>query len=137
LDPAWENNAVFAMNSATRGAAMTIVNSQGAPIFLVGGAGNASTQGGGFDSILGHRVVYNQYIANYSAGGTSPAVLYGDFESAHTLRIVSGSFELLHLQERYAELGMYGVIAYGRAGAYANYSGISAAKPVIALTQHA
>jgi HK97 family phage major capsid protein len=133
LDPAYGQNATWAMNSTTKAAALTIVDNYGRPIFTVGGTGQGSTQAqGSLDTILGKPVVYNQYIPSYVASGPPP-IWFGDFKSGYTFRNVLGSFELLRLQERYAELGMVGFIAYARAGGY-NPLSTTSAKPVIGLT---
>jgi len=137
LEPAYQVNGVFAMNSATKAETMSITDSYGRPIFLVGGSGQSSVQGGGFDSIFGKRVVYNQYLPSYAAGTAGQnAVLFGDFAAQYTMRVVTGSYELLRLNERFADQGLVGFIAYGRAGSYNNFNGNSNAKPVIALTSH-
>ncbi len=118
LDPAWAPNARFAMHNTYRMQVMNIVDNYGRPIFVVGGAGQASVQGGGFDSILGYPVHTVQQLVPTStaaAVGQVP-VIFGDFQSAYTARSVRDSLSIVRLNELYLAQGEIGFTLFARVG---------------------
>lgn len=110
LDPAYEADAKFSMNSATRGVLLGITDTLGRPLYI------PSPNAGGFDTILGKAVVINPFMDNSTQAGTDKyPLLYGDF-SAYLLRTVRPGLEVVRLNERYMDSGSIGMVAFARAG---------------------
>lgn len=110
LDPAYEADARFAMNAATRGVMLGIVDTLGRPLYI------PSPNADGFDTILGKPVVINPYMDNSTQAGTDKyPLMYGDF-SAYLFRTVRPGLEIVRLNERYMDTGSVGFIGFGRAG---------------------
>jgi HK97 family phage major capsid protein len=130
VDPAYLQNAKFAMNNVSRVAALGILDSNNRPIWNI----SASNIPGSPGSILGYDVALVQQLPN-AASAASGTVVFGDFQSAYTFRQVRGDLSILRLNERYAELGMVGFIGYARVGGYNNPLG--AAKAIAKLVMHA
>jgi HK97 family phage major capsid protein len=110
LDPAYETDAVFSMNSTTRGALLAITDTLGRPLYVPAPSANA------FDMILGKRVVINPYQDAPTQGVADRfPVLYGDM-SNYLLRNVKPGLEIRRLNERYMDAGAVGFIGFARAG---------------------
>jgi HK97 family phage major capsid protein len=108
IDPLYRmsGSAVWMMNDSTLAAVRKLKDSAGQPIVTT--PGGADVTGEGF--ILGRRIVVNNDMAPMSASAKS--VLFGDF-SQFVIRDSLG-FALLRLQERYAEIGQVGFLAFQR-----------------------
>ena len=126
LDPAYEQNAVWSMNSTTRGDLLAITDTLGRPLYT------PSVTTAGFDMILGHPVVISQYMDNADVATNIP-ILYGD-HSAYLLRIVNPGLSLNVLREAYLPSGEIGVIGYARVGGALLQAGIN---PIVSLAMHA
>jgi HK97 family phage major capsid protein len=126
LDPAYEQNAVWSMNSTTRGDLLAITDTLGRPLYT------PSVTTAGFDMILGHPVVISQYMDNADVATNVP-ILYGD-HSAYLLRIVNPGLSLNVLREAYLPSGEIGVIGYARVGGALLQAGIN---PIVSLAMHA
>jgi HK97 family phage major capsid protein len=125
LDPAYEPNGTWVMNSTTRAALMGILSTTGQPIFI------PNPQTGAFDVLFGRPVVLNQYLANVAA--TNVAVQYGDFSQGYLLRS-AGEFSIVRLNERFADKLSTGFIGYARVGGVITDAGTH---PILSLKQHA
>jgi HK97 family phage major capsid protein len=132
LDPAYAPNAAFALHNTYRMQVMNIVDNYNRPIFLVGGAGNASVQNGGFDSILGYSVhVVQQMVPTSTAAAVGQIpVIFGDFATAYTARSVRDSLSIVRLNELYLAQGEIGFTLFARVGGYV--AGV-ANNPLVAL----
>jgi len=110
LDPAYEQNASFAMNSTTRATLLGEVDTLGRPLFL-----NSPVAGAGaFETLLGRPVKIIQALPNISANAYP--ILYGDFKKGYTFRVVNPGLSVVVLKERYADLFCTGYIPYVRGG---------------------
>jgi HK97 family phage major capsid protein len=126
LDPAYETNATWVMNSATRGELIAQTDTLGRPLFI------PSVTSGAFDTLLGRPVVLDQFAPNVGAGNT--ALAFGDFKAGYTLRNV-GQFEIARDPYTYlVSKGAVAFIGYGRGGSFATDAGTH---PIKVLTQHA
>ncbi len=125
LDPAYLGSASWVMNSTTRGALLGELDGFGRPLFVP--SVNTDT----LDTILGRPVVISQYHSNIAAGNV--ALQFGSLTDAYVLR-TAGDVSILRLNERYADSGEVGFIAFHRHGGFATNAGTD---PLINLTQHA
>ncbi len=126
LDPAYEPNATFAFNAATRGYLLSVTNSLGVPLYI------PSPNAQSFDTLLGKRVVISTNHPNIAAGNT--AITYGD-HSAYLFRTVKPTLTTMVLRERFADQGEVGVVAYARVGGALLQN--AAMPPVVGLVMHA
>jgi HK97 family phage major capsid protein len=109
LDPAYEANSTFAMNSTTRAMLLGVVNTLGDPVFVT------SPSSGAFSTLLGRPVKIVQALPNIATGNVP--IVYGDFKSGYTLKTVKPGLSIVKLTERYADKFCTGFIPYVRAGA--------------------
>lgn len=124
LDPAYESNSTWVMNSTTRGQLMGVMDGYGRPLFI------PNVNGGAFDQILGRPIVLDQSLPNVGLG--SKSLVLGDFKAGYTLRNV-GSFTVA--RDPYTFLmskGSVGFIGYGRGGSFSTNAGTN---PIKYLTQ--
>lgn len=86
LDPAYRENAVFAMNDATLAQVHSLVDGNGRPLL------NTSTDGVSGRpamSLLGYPIVIDQAFGTYVAGDADPAVgVFGDLREGYVIRRV-------------------------------------------------
>jgi HK97 family phage major capsid protein len=125
LDPAYEQNATWTMNSTTRAALMGVEDTLGRPIFI------PNPSSGAFDQLFGRPVVLNQALPNIGAG--AKAVQYGDFSSGYLIRQV-GDLTVVNLDPLFAQNLSSGLMGYVRAGGVVTDAGTH---PILTLTQHA
>ena len=126
LDPAYEPNSTWVMNSATRGALISETDTLGRPLFI------PSPNSGAFDTLLGRPVVLDQFAPSIGAG--NKALAFGDFKAGYTLRNV-GQFEIARDPYTYlVSKGAVAFIGYGRGGSFNTDAGTH---PIKVLTQHA
>jgi HK97 family phage major capsid protein len=124
LDPAYEANALWTMNSNTRGQLMGVVDTMGRPLFI------PSPNAGGFDTILGRKIVLDQYLPNVAL--SSKSIAFGDFKAGYTLRNV-GQFQIARDPYTYlVSKGAVAFIGYGRGGSFSTNAGTN---PLKYLTQ--
>lgn len=107
LDPAFEADAAWSFNTATRGAFLATTDSLGRPLYIP--APTAET----FDMILGKRVIINTFMPSIGAGNVP--VLYGD-HTAYLLRTVEPELAVSVLDQVYMPQGEIGVIGFFRVG---------------------
>jgi HK97 family phage major capsid protein len=125
LDPAYEQNATWVLNSTTRAFLMGVTDTLGRPLFI------PSPNSGAFDTLLGRPVILNQYQANIAAG--NKALMFGDLKAGYTLRTV-GDLSIVRMNERYLDQGEIGFIGFARVGGFATDAGTH---PIVVLQQHA
>jgi HK97 family phage major capsid protein len=108
LDDAYREspNAAYMFNSAVLKATRKLKDSNGQYLW------QPSVQAGTPNMLNGHRYVTNPDMAAPAIGVKS--VLFGDFEAGYVVRLVK-AFELIRLNERYADFGQVGFIAFDRA----------------------
>ncbi len=115
LDPEYQANASFLLNSSTRAALMGQLDTLGRPIFV------PSTTAGAPDTLIGRPILLSQHLDNMGAG-TTP-VLFGDFTEGYTLRTV-GDLQVFRLDQLYLPSeGVIGFTAFARVGGYATDAG--------------
>lgn len=86
LDEAYDANAKWLMSKAVWGKIRLIVDVNGRPIVQDSTAGIAGLP---TKMLLGHEVVTDEAMADYSSAGDTFPVLYGDFREAYVIRRVS------------------------------------------------
>jgi len=109
VDPAYRNERSKYMltDTALKGARKLKTSGSGEYVFQP-----ANVAGGTPNQIAGAGYVVNNDMAVPATGVKS--VLYGDFELGFVVRLVK-AFELIRLNERYADFGQVGFIAFDRA----------------------
>jgi HK97 family phage major capsid protein len=125
LDPAYAENAIWAMKSTTRALLLGVTDSLGRPLYVPAPTAQA------FDTLLGRRVVFNQFMAPVAAGNV--ALQFGDFKQGYLLREVKPGLAIVRLNERYMDNLEVGFLGYCRAGGMMTDAGTH---PIINLTQH-
>lgn len=108
IDPAYRNERSKFMLSDTALKGIRKLKAAGTGEYLF----QVSTSGDVPNLIAGSPYVINQDMAVPALGVKS--VLYGDFEAGYVIRLVK-AFELIRLDERYAEFGQVGFIGFDRA----------------------
>lgn len=108
LDDAYREapNAAYMFNSAVLKATRKLKDGQGQYLW------QPSVQAGTPSLLNGHRYITNPDMAVPATGVKS--VLFGDFEAGYVVRLVK-AFELIRLNERYADYGQVGFIGFDRA----------------------
>lgn len=126
LDPAYQANAVWAMNNATLGAVLSITDSQNRPLFL---PDYGSAAQGFIGTILGKPVKLVTQLPNVATGNA--AVLVGDFKAGYTFRQQRPGVVIQRLNELYAAGMEVGFIGFARVGGIAKtYTN----NPVLSIT---
>jgi HK97 family phage major capsid protein len=108
LDPAYEANASWAMNSSTRASLMGVVDDLGRPLFI------PSPNAGAFDTLLGKPVVISQFHDSVAASKTP--IQFGDFKQGYKLRVVKPGLSVIRIAGDFAHPGMVGFYARARVG---------------------
>ena len=108
VDPAYRNERSRFMLNDTTLKSLRKLKAAGTGEYLF----QVSTSGDMPNLLAGSPYVVNQDMASPATGVKS--VLYGDFEAGYVVRLVK-AFELIRLNERYADYGQVGFIAFDRA----------------------
>lgn len=106
IDPAYQGNAQFMLNAATRKSIRKLKDSTGAPLW------QPSIQAGTPDQLLGYSFVINTDMPVPAANAKS--ILFGDFRAAYLVRQVMG-IQVLRLNERFADFGQSAFLGFARA----------------------
>lgn len=107
VDPAYRNErSKFMLSDTALKQARKLKDSQNRYLF------ESKTTGDMPSLLAGSEYVVNPDMAVPATGVKS--VLYGDYEAGYVVRLVK-AFELIRLEERYAEFGQVGFIAFDRA----------------------
>jgi HK97 family phage major capsid protein len=118
LDPAYELNASWTMNSKTRGYMIGITDTLGRPLFV------PNPSSGAFDMLLGKPVVLNQSLANIpTTSGAVVPIQYGDYKQGYLFRTVQDDLAIIRLNERYMDDLEVGFIGYSRIGGISTDAG--------------
>lgn len=113
LDPAYRENAVWAMNDSTLALFEGVVDSTGRPILR--SANPDGTPGSGVTSILGYPVVIDQAFATYAPGpSTAVGGVFGDLREGYVIRRVR-DLQLVVDPYSYAVNGQVAFTAWERA----------------------
>jgi HK97 family phage major capsid protein len=121
VDPLYRPGSIFMMSDSTLKVIKKLKDTAGRFLWQPGLSASIQSGSETFDTILGYRYTINQDMATMAANAKS--VLFGNF-SKYVVRDVR-EFTLLRLQERYAEFGQVGFIAFTRSdGRYINASAI-------------
>lgn len=105
VDPAYASNGSFVMNRNTQLYLASLRNTYGTPIFPLDSTGQLST-------LYGRPIVIDTLLPNIAVNNR--AILFGNLQK-FVLRRVPG-FEIVRLNERYAELGQVAFLGFFRAG---------------------
>jgi HK97 family phage major capsid protein len=105
VDIAYANNQQWMMSQAARKTVRKLKDSQGRPLW------EPSVQTGTPDLLLGAGLVINNNVP--APGASAKSIVFGDFQSAYLVRDVS-DFQLLRLQERYADFLQVGFLGFQR-----------------------
>lgn len=122
LDPAYEVNASWAMNSSTRAALMGVTDTLGRPLFI------PSPNAGAFDTLLGKPVVISQYHDNVALSKTP--IQFGDFSAGYKLRVAKPGLSIIRINGDLLNPGMVGFYARARVGGAATNAGVA---PIVNL----
>jgi HK97 family phage major capsid protein len=107
VDPAYRNErSKFMLSDTALKAARKLKDSQNRYLFQTNTTGDVPSL------LAGSEYIVNQDMAVPATGVKS--ILYGDFEAGYVVRLVR-AFELIRLEERYAEFGQVGFIGFDRA----------------------
>lgn len=106
IDPAYQGNASFMLNMTTRKAIRKLKDTTGAPLW------QPSIQAGVPDQLLGYGYITNTDMPAPAASAKS--ILFGDFRAAYLARQVLG-FQVLRLNERFADFGQSAFLGFARA----------------------
>ncbi len=128
LDPAYTQNPVWLMNSATRGYLIGLKDGFGRPYFQIS-PGDSKP----FQSILGYEIVLNQSMPNM--GANAVPVIFGSLDDAAIYR-TDGDPTVLRLSERYMDTLQVGFFAYQRI-ASASIVASGQPNPLVSLKQAA
>jgi HK97 family phage major capsid protein len=126
LDPAYQTNAVWAMSNATLAYVISLVDTNGRPLFLPDYGAAAS---GFVGTILGRPVKLVTQLPIVATGNVP--VLFGDFKEGYTFRQQKPGIGILRLNELLAAGFETGFIGFCRVGGVATNAGIP---PVIGIT---
>jgi HK97 family phage major capsid protein len=124
LDPAYVENAIFSMNSNTRAALLGVTDSLGRPLYIPAPTAQS------FDTLMGRRVVLNQYLPDIEAGKV--AIQFGDFKAGYLLREVKPGLAIVRLNERFMDTLEVGFLGYCRAAGISTDAGTH---PIMNLVQ--
>jgi HK97 family phage major capsid protein len=118
IDPAYAQNLRWMLSQSARKVIRKLKDGQSRPIW------EPSVQAGVPDTLLGYPLVLNNLVP--APGANNKSILFGDFQSAYVVRDVSG-FQLLRLQERYADFLQVGFLGFQRSdGTVQNGSAVKA-----------
>jgi predicted phage gp36 major capsid-like protein len=110
-DPSYRPNASFLMHDSTLGWLQRLLDKYGRPLWSPGISVGAP------DLLYGKRYFLNPYMATLQSTASSPAVtnttiIFGDL-TKYTIRRVK-EMSILRLEERYADYGQVGFLAFAR-----------------------
>jgi HK97 family phage major capsid protein len=124
LDPAYLPNAIWVMSQSVRGILLGVTDSLGRPLYV------PAPTAGAFDTLLGKRVILNQFMPTFAPGAVS--LLFGDFKQGYLLREVKPGLAIVRLNERFMDTLEVGFLGYCRVGGVSTDAGTH---PIIKLTQ--
>jgi len=108
VDPSYRRGGKFMLHDQTLKVIKQLLDKYGRPVWLPGLASNSP------NTILGYEYVVNQSMPSLASSQASKnSVLFGDL-SKYVIRIVR-DMNVLRLDERYADFGQIGFLAFSRA----------------------
>lgn len=108
LDPAYEANASWVMNSSTRASLMGVTDTLGRPLFI------PSPNAGAFDTLLGKPIVISQYHDSVAISKTP--IQFGALAAGYKLRVVKPGLSVIRIAGDFSHPGMVGFYARARVG---------------------
>jgi len=107
VDPSYRRGAGFLLHDQTLKVLKQLLDKYGRPIWVPGIASQAST-----DTLMGYKYAINQSLPQIGGNGTKSTVVYGDLQKFIIRKVRDMS--VLRLDERYADYGQVGFIAFSR-----------------------
>jgi HK97 family phage major capsid protein len=126
LDPAYEGNSTWTLNSKVRAYLMGVTDTLGRPLYIP--APNA----GAFDTLLGRPIKLVQQLP--SLAPAAMPIQFGDFNQGYLLKTVRPGLGIMRLNERYADKLAVGFVPYARVGGALIDAGTH---PIVGLKMHA
>jgi HK97 family phage major capsid protein len=125
VDPLYRKSAAFVLHDQSLKKIKQLLDKYGRPLWLPGLASNAP------DTILGYPYVINQAMSQIGTAGGGGVVLFGDLKKFIVRQV--RPYQILRLDERYAEYGQTGFIAFSRVDSNLVDAGTH---PINSLSQH-
>jgi HK97 family phage major capsid protein len=125
VDPLYRRAGRFMLHDKSLQKIKQLLDKYGRPLWLPGIASNAP------DTILGYPYTINQAMNQIGTAGAGGVVLFGDF--SHFIVRKVREYQILRLDERYAEYGQTGFIAFSRVDSNLVDAGTN---PINSLSQH-
>lgn len=128
LDPAYQTNAIWAMNNAVLASVLGLTDANSRPLFLPG-LGDATQ--GFVGTILGKPVKLVTQMPSLATGNVP--LLFGDFKAAYRFRQQNPGLQIIRLNERYAASYEVGFVGFCRVGGISTQASTTT-PPVVACT---
>lgn len=125
VDPLYRRGARFMLHDKSLQKIKQLLDKFGHPLWLPGIASNAP------DTILGYPYTINQQMNQIGTAGAGAVLLFGDFKHFVVRKV--REYQILRLDERYAEYGQTGFIAFSRIDSNLINAGTY---PINSLSQH-
>jgi HK97 family phage major capsid protein len=125
VDPLYRRGASFMLSDQSLKKVKQLLDKYGHPLWVPGLASNAPS------TILGYPYVINQAMANIGTAGAGAVALFGDLKKFIVRQV--RPYSILRLDERYAEYGQTGFIAFSRVDSNLVDAGTH---PINSLSQH-
>ena len=125
VDPLYRQRASFVLHDQSLKKIKQLLDKYGRPLWLPGLASNAP------NTILGYPYVINQAMTPIGTAGAGGVVLFGDLKKFIVRQV--RPYQILRLDERYAEYGQTGFIAFSRVDSQLVDAGTH---PINSLSQH-
>ena len=128
LDPAYQQNAVWAMNNAVLASVIGLQDANQRPLFLPFDDGGTA---GFVGTILGKPVRLVTQMPSLATGNAS--LLFGDFKSAYRFRYQKPGVFIMRMNERYLTSYEVGFVGFARCGGI-SLQASATLPPVVACT---
>ena len=125
VDPLYRQNGRFMLHDKSLTKLKQLLDKYGRPLWVPGLTANAP------DTIIGYPYTINQAMNQIGQAGAGAVLLFGDFQ--HFVVRQVKPYQILRLQERYAEYGQVGYIAFSRVDSNLVDAGTH---PINSLSQH-
>jgi HK97 family phage major capsid protein len=125
VDPLYRKGSRFMFHDKSLQKIKQLLDKYGRPLWVPGLASNAP------DTILGYPYTINQQMNQIGTAGAGAVALFGDFQ--HFIVRKVREYQVLRLDERYAEYGQTGFIAFSRVDSNLVDAGTH---PINSLSQH-
>jgi HK97 family phage major capsid protein len=125
VDPLYRRGARFMLHDKSLTKLKQLLDKYGRPLWVPGLTSNAP------DSLIGYPYTINQAMNQIGTAGAGAVMLFGDF--SHFIVRKVREYQILRLDERYAEYGQTGFIAFSRVDSNLVDAGTH---PINSLSQH-